>query len=76
VNIKDKKNCFQIKTDYRTFVMTTRTETEMLKWKQCILNAIDGSGGSTISTPMIDTINPEFDLYEEKVSNNDCLHVF
>lgn len=38
----------------------------MLYWKQAILNAIDGSGGQTISTPIIDTINPEFDLYEEK----------
>jgi len=66
VNYKDKKNCFQIKTEYRSFMMTTRTETEMLYWKQAILNAIDGSGGQNISAPMIDTINPEFDLYEEK----------
>jgi RAC serine/threonine-protein kinase len=66
VNYKDKKNCFQIKTEYRNFMMTTRTETEMLYWKQVILNAIDGSGGQSINVPMIDTINPEFDLYEEK----------
>lgn len=52
VEYKNKKNCFQIFTEHRTYAMTTRTETELWWWVGLLKEIVD-PGNIALSIPRL-----------------------